>query len=113
MKAAMDNEQQHVDDLKVRIEELRGVTSRLGFAFHMAGGILGFSTSVLGKKVVLKADIRLEERAVKDYSAILQKVPFDDRSRVLVEKNLEDEKVHIKRWQDSLVILRTRRGEAS
>ena len=65
------------------------------------------------KKVVLKADIRLEERAVKDYGAILQKVPFDDRSRVLVEKNLEDEKVHIKRWQDSLVILRTRRGKAS
>jgi len=36
----------------------------------------------------------------------LQKVDFDEKSRSLVQKNLEDEKVHIKRWEESIEILK-------
>ncbi len=31
---------------------------------------------------------------------------FDEKSRGLIQKNLEDEKVHIKRWEDSIEILK-------
>ena len=106
LKAAMDNEQEHVNDLQARIGELGGNTSWLGFFFKMAGKLLGFATTFLGKVFILKTDIRIEKRAVRDYGDFLEKVDFDDKSRSLVQKNLEDEKVHIKRWEDSIEILK-------
>jgi bacterioferritin (cytochrome b1) len=102
----MENEQEHVDDLRKRIGELDGTTSSLGFSFQMAGKVLAFTSTLLGKKFVLKADIRLEKRAVKDYSAFLEKVNFDEESKALIEKNIEDERLHIERWQDSLEMLK-------
>ena len=106
LKAAMDNEQEHVDDLRGRIEELGGTTSSLGFFFRMAGKVLGFATTLLGKAFILKADIRLEKRAVKGYGGLLEKVNFDEESRTLIEKNIEDERAHIERWQGSLEMLK-------
>ena len=106
LKAAMDNEQEHVNDLQARIEELGGKPSWLGFFFKMAGKLLGFATTLLGKVFILKTDIRIEKRAVRDYSDFLEKVDFDEKSRSLIQKNLEDERVHIKRWEDSIEILK-------
>lgn len=106
LKVAKDNEQEHVDGLRGRIEELGGATSWLGFFFQMAGKVLGFATTLLGKASILKADIRLEKRAVKDYGGLLEKVNFDEESRTLIEKNIEDERAHIERWQESLEMLK-------
>jgi len=105
LRAAMANEQEHVNDLQARIGELGGSSSWLGFLFQMAGKLLGFTSPLLGKVFLLKADIRLERRAVKDYGNFLQKVDFDEKSRVVIQKNIEDEKAHIKRWEESLEIL--------
>ena len=105
LKAAMANEQEHVNDLRARIGELGGSCSWLGFFFQMTGRLLGFTTILLGKLFLLKTDIRLEKRAVKDYGDFLQKVDFDEKSRGLIQKNLVDEKVHIKRWEESIEIL--------
>ncbi len=105
LRAAMANEQEHVNDLQARIGELGGSPSRLRFFFQTAGKLLGFTTTLLGKVFLLKADIRLERRAVKDYGNFLQKVDFDEKSRVVIQKNIEDEKAHIKRWEESLEIL--------
>ena len=55
---------------------------------------------------ILKTDIRVEKKAVKDYGDFLQRVDFDEKSRALIQKNLDDEKMHIKRWEDSIEILR-------
>lgn len=109
LKAAMANEQEHVNDLQARIGELGGSCSSLGFFFQMAGKLLGFTTTLLGKLFLLKTDIRIERRAVKDYGDFLQKVDFDEKSRGLVQKNLEDEKAHIKMWEESIEILQTQR----
>ena len=109
LEAARDNEQEHVDDLRARIEELGGSCPWIGFFFHMAGKVMGFTTALLGKTFALNADIRLEQRAVRDYGAFLEKVDFDERSRAVIEKNIEDERVHIKRWEDSLEILKGER----
>ena len=105
LKAAMANEQEHVDDLQARIGALGGSPSWLGFFFQMAGKFLGFTTTLLGKTFILKTDIRVDSRAVRDYSDFLQRIDFDEKSRSLVQKNLEDEKVHIKRWEESLELL--------
>jgi len=106
LKAAMDNEQEHVDDLQARIEELRGTPSLVGFFFQIAGKLLGFTTTILGKIRLLKTDVWIEKRAVRDYGDFLQKVDFDEKSRGLIEKNIEDDKVHIRRWEESIEILK-------
>jgi bacterioferritin len=102
----MNNEQEHVDDLRARIGELGGTASWQGFFFQMAGKVLGFTTTLLGKMLLLKIDVWIEKRAVRDYGNFLQKVDFDERSRVLIEKNIKDEKIHIIRWEESIGILK-------
>ena len=109
LRAAMANEQEHVNDLRARIGELGGTCSWLGFFFQMAGKLSGFTTTLIGKMFLLKTDIRIEKRAVKDYGNFLQKVDFDEKSRGLIQKNLEDEKAHIKRWEESIEILQAQR----
>jgi bacterioferritin len=105
LKAAMATEQEHVTDLRARIGELGGSCSWLGFLFQIAGKLLGFTTTLLGKMFLLNTDIWVERRAVKDYGDFLQKVDFDEKSRGLIQKNLEDEKAHIKMWEESIEIL--------
>jgi bacterioferritin len=109
LKAAMATEQEHVTDLRARIGELGGSYSWLGFLFQTAGKLLGFSITLLGKVFLLNTDIWVERRAVKDYGDFLQKVDFDEKSRGLVQKNLEDEKAHIKMWEESIKILHPQR----
>lgn len=106
LEEAMANEQEHVNDLQARIEELGGNPSWAGFFFRMAGKFLGFATTLIGKVFLLKTNIRLEKRAVKDYGDFLQRVDFDEKSRSLIKKNIEDEKVHIKRWEESIELLK-------
>jgi demethoxyubiquinone hydroxylase (CLK1/Coq7/Cat5 family) len=105
LKAATVNEQEHADNLKARIEELGGTAPRRGFLFQMGGMALGFTTTLLGKMRVLKTDGWVERKAVKDYSGFLQRVDFDEKSAALIQKNIEDEKIHIKNWEESIQIL--------
>ena len=105
LKAAMDNEQEHADGLVSRIREVGGTPALFGFLFQVAGKVLGFITTILGKAAVLKADIWVEKQAVKDYGAFLQRYNFDEKSRALTEKNLEDEKMHIRTWEEALEII--------
>ena len=105
LTAAMNNEQEHIDDLLERIIDQGGTHSWLGAAFEVVGKVFGFVTTLLGKSFVFKADIKVEERAVKDYGVFLDTIDFDEKSKKLIAKNLEDEKIHIGRWKDSLDIL--------
>ncbi|MCX6012343.1 MAG: demethoxyubiquinone hydroxylase family protein [Chloroflexi bacterium] len=106
IKAASENEQEHIESLYARIVELGGKKSSMSWSFKLAGKILGFCTTLLGKRLVFKFDIAVEKKAVTDYTKYLNTVNFDDASRKILEKNLEDEKLHIKRWEDSLQVLR-------
>lgn len=106
LQAAILNEQEHTDNLKARIEELGGGTSALGFGFQTVGKTMGMITRLLGKNTLLRTDIRIEEKAIKDYSAFLDKVNFDAKSRDLIKKNTDDERLHVRRWQESIEILK-------
>jgi bacterioferritin len=95
----LDNERGHVDNLGRRLEELGGTASRVRLFFDMAGNLIGLITVLLGRKFILKADIWIEEQAVKGYQSFLKKAPFDARSRDIIQSNISDEIVHIQKFQ--------------
>jgi bacterioferritin len=103
---ATDNERKHFDDLVSRVRDLGGTPSRLSPLFAVAGWIMGFLPAVVGKVPALRVDILVEERAVKDYQGFLNRVDFDDESRELMERNMADEKEHIRTWKESIELLR-------
>ncbi len=75
----------------------------------MAGTLLGFATILLGKVFLLKVDLFIERRAVRDYGNFLRKVDFDEKSVALINKIVGDEKRHIETWNNSIKILKGRR----
>ena len=108
LQAAAVNEQQHADDLQNRIDELKGARSKVGALFQVGGALMGFITLLLGNLFILKADIWIEKRAIKDYESYLQKVDFDDNSVSLIVKIIEDEKNHVKICENSREALKER-----
>ena len=106
---AIEIEERHVRDLTSRRQELGGSPSMLSPFYALAGWLIGFVPSLVGQRAALKTGIWVEERAVKDYQRLLDRVAFDDESRALVEQNLEDEREHIRMWEESLAEL-SRRG---
>jgi demethoxyubiquinone hydroxylase (CLK1/Coq7/Cat5 family) len=99
---ALAIEERHVRDLASRRQELGGSPSMLSPFYALVGWVIGFVPSLLGQRAALKTSIWVEERAVKDYQRLLDRVAFDDESRVLVERNQEDEREHIRMWGESL-----------
>jgi len=97
-KAAIANEQEHADGLKARVADLKGRGSFIGWFFALGGMMIGFTTRMMGKKRVMKTNIWVEKKAVKDYGAFLQKVNFDEKSAALIKKNIGDEQRHVNNW---------------
>jgi len=108
LRAATENEQQHANNLQGRILELNGNPSRLGFLFQIAGSILGLVTRSLGRLFMLKTDIWIEKRAIKDYRSFLKSVGFDEKSVGLIERIIIDEERHVDTWENSIKILKTK-----
>jgi demethoxyubiquinone hydroxylase (CLK1/Coq7/Cat5 family) len=109
LQRAMENEQEHAINLKARLSALNGAASRLGILYYFFGAlVLGFSPTLLGKRITLKNDIWVEKLAVKHYSNFLTQTAFTDETKALLEKNKQDEERHIKTWSDSLSMLRNK-----
>ncbi|MFZ3062237.1 MAG: ferritin-like domain-containing protein, partial [Actinomycetota bacterium] len=100
--AAMENEQTHIDSFYESLTRSGGKPSPLRHLFWIVGKMAGFAPRLLGKRMILKGDIAFETKAVKDYSKMLQEIPFDDQTRKITEKNLHDEERHIRTWQQSI-----------
>ena len=97
-KAATANEQEHADGLKSRVADLKGKGSSMGWFFALGGMMIGILTRIMGKQRVMKTNIWVETKAVKDYGAFLQKVNFDEKSAALIKKNIGDEQRHVDNW---------------
>jgi len=108
LEKAIAVEEKHVRDLASRRQELGGSPSVLSPFYAVAGWLIGFVPSLLGQRAALKTSIWVEERAVKDYQQMLDRVPFDDDSRALVQQNQEDEREHIRMWEECLAKLSER-----
>ncbi|MFC1949812.1 demethoxyubiquinone hydroxylase family protein [Chloroflexota bacterium] len=103
---ASANEQEHVDLLRKRTIELKERPSRIGFLFQLAGIIVGFATLCLGRKFVMKAGIRVERRAIRDYNSFIKRLDFDGETVSLLKQIITDEERHVETWQNSLKELR-------
>lgn len=88
-------EQQHVDNIAAEINRLGGEPIELGDVIGpIMGRVSGTITGALGPVMLLKADIALEEKAMKDYKDMILKVGEDPRLFALLWDNLIDEDLH-------------------
>ena len=55
-----------------------------------------------------KTDVVIETRAVKDYSYFLRTLELDDKTKLLIKSIIADEELHIRNWQDSIKILKSK-----
>jgi demethoxyubiquinone hydroxylase (CLK1/Coq7/Cat5 family) len=105
---AVDNEQ-HALKIKSRITELGVTPSRLSFLFQIAGSMLGGLSRYFTKTLALKADTAIENRAVKDYGYFLRTLKLDDTTKQLIKSIITDEVLHIRNWQDSIKLLKSKK----
>lgn len=91
-------EQQHVDNIAVKIKEMGGAPSTLGDILSpIIGSIAGKVLSLAGTENILKAAIKLEQKAIEDYRNLIQivnKNGYDQELLKILEHNLIDEDLH-------------------
>lgn len=85
----------HVQNIGEKIRELGGTPTLLGEMLSpVTGKIAGFLTAWPGIITVLKADIALEEKAMKDYKDFILQSGNDVNLFALLWSNLVDEDLH-------------------
>jgi bacterioferritin len=99
-------EQQHVDNIADKIKELGGKPSKIGDVLApIAGGAAGTVLSLAGLSNVLRANILIEKKAMKDYKHLIHglKRTYGDIELVtLLQNNLFDEDLHTAWFQREL-----------
>ncbi|MBE0466969.1 MAG: ferritin-like domain-containing protein [Candidatus Desulforudis sp.] len=87
-------EQQHVDNIAAELRKRDAEPTRLGTVVApVLGTVGGTVTGALGPKVVLKAGIALEEKAMQDYKDFILRAG-DSQLFHLLWDNLIDEDLH-------------------
>ncbi len=85
----------HVKNIGEKIRELGGKPTFMGeVVAPLTGKIAGYMTAWPGVVTVLKADIKLEEKAMKDYRSFILKAVGDESLFELLWGNLVDEDLH-------------------
>ncbi|MCR3921962.1 MAG: ferritin-like domain-containing protein [Firmicutes bacterium] len=88
-------EQGHVDTICAKIKKLGGTPSLIGETIApLTGTTGGFVTGIAGVVALLQADIKLEEKAMKDYKDFLLRVGEDEELFEILWDNLIDEDLH-------------------
>jgi ubiquinone biosynthesis monooxygenase Coq7 len=100
--AAMANEMTHVQDFQVKLFEYGWKPSLFWWVYGIIGFKLGFFSRLLGEKMLLKAGIWVETKAVYHYGEFLRTIDWDTDTRKIIEKNQADEDGHINRWKELL-----------
>ncbi len=102
MVAAMENEEYHRQTLRSLLKA-RGVAPSPGWPFFwLMGQTLGRTTSIFGRKTVLKADITFEDKASREYAGFIKEGDFTDQEMTFLSEFLEDEKRHSANWRGLL-----------
>lgn len=88
-------EQQHVDNLANEIKKRGAQPTKLGDVVSpLLGKLAGSITGLLGPKMMLKADITLEEKAMQDYKNLIVHIGEDRHLFDILWDNLLDEDLH-------------------
>lgn len=93
-----DIEQGHADALEAQIHKLGAVPNKLSdMIFPLLGNLAGSALSLSGTKNECKADILLEQHAIKEYRNMIEqlKLEYPDPELIkLMEYNCVDEELH-------------------
>ncbi len=92
-----DIEQEHVDKIAYQIRKLDGVPTKLGDILSpILGKVAGSLVSISGIENVLKADILLEQKAMTDYTELINTIQDDYGAELkkILQHNLVDEDTH-------------------
>lgn len=91
-------EQQHVDNIAVKIKELGGKPSNLGDVIApFIGSVGGTLVSMTGLQYTLKINIALEQKAKKDYNNLINHIksqPNSEELMLILKSNYVDEDLH-------------------
>ncbi len=88
-------EQGHVDNIGAIIIRLGGTPTRVGGVLASAiGVVMGKASGAAGLIDLLKLDIALEEKAMRDYKDLILKVGRDQELFDTLWSNLIDEDIH-------------------
>ncbi len=88
-------EQGHVENIRAKIVELGGIPGMFGeIAGPFSGSVAGLATGAAGTVALLKANIQLEEKAMKDYRDFILQAGKDSDLFNLLWSNLIDEDLH-------------------
>ncbi len=92
-----DIEQEHVDKIAYQIRKLDGVPTKLGDILSpILGKVAGSLVSISGIENVLKANILLEQKAMSDYTELINTIQDDYGAELkkILQHNLVDEDTH-------------------
>lgn len=92
-----DIEQEHVDKIAFQIRKLGGVPTKLGDVLSpILGKVAGSLLSISGIENTLKANILLEQKAMNDYTDLINTIQDDFGSELkkVLQHNLVDEDTH-------------------
>ena len=99
---AMINEMSHLQDFQRKLFEYGWRPSRLRWAYWIVGWVFGAFSRALGTAARLRTGIWVESKAVRHYSELLEQVDWDEETRLMIEKNRDDESIHIESWKQLL-----------
>ena len=88
-------EQQHVDNMAKAIKKMGAEPTKLGDVISpLVGKATGLVTGLVGPKLMLKADITLEEKAMQDYKDLIINIGNNEHLFNVLWDNLIDEDLH-------------------
>jgi bacterioferritin (cytochrome b1) len=97
VRAILSVEEGHAQELTKRIKELGGEPAQPGGVATVAGRAVGAASGQAGTVEMLKLELGEEQQAIKDYSAQVAEIVYDDETAILLEEHLHDEIEHA-RW---------------
>ena len=99
MVAAMENEEHHRETFRSLLRVREVAPSPLNRFFWLVGQILGRTTSLFGRKALLRSDIAFEDKAIREYTEFLRAENFTEDEMAFIGEFLEDEKRHSANWR--------------
>ncbi len=103
VKAILEVERGHAEELTRRIEELGGVPAKPGERDTNIGKALGKITKEGITLEMLKFELSEEQQAIKDYSAQIADIIYDNPTITMLKKHLMDEIDHAD-WLKSKIV---------
>jgi bacterioferritin (cytochrome b1) len=105
MKATLEVEREHAEELTQRIEELGGLPAKPGDKDTRIGKALGMTTKQASTLEMLKFELSEEQKAIKDYSVEIADIIYDTTTIGMLKKHLMDKINHADLLKSKIVEL--------